>query len=107
MVAAPVAPVATIYDTIEEAARALYIKALTDIPQDVRAGLKKGYDAETQAGQQTASRVMLTVLKNIELADEKDMMVCQDTGLPIYKLIVGNRLHLDLAEVKQRLRIAC
>src|SRR5207302_5575477 len=55
----------------------------------------------------TASKVMLTVLKNIELADEKDMMVCQDTGLPIYKLLVGNRLPLDLAEVKQRLRIAC
>jgi tartrate/fumarate subfamily iron-sulfur-dependent hydro-lyase alpha chain len=34
-------------------------------------------------------------------------MVCQDTGLPIYKLYVGNRLHLDLVEVKKRLRIAC
>src|SRR5205807_3460729 len=52
-------------------------------------------------------KVMLTVLKNVELADEKDMMVCQDTGLPIYKLIVGSRVHIDLAEVKKRLRIAC
>src|SRR5437764_6381426 len=97
----------SIYDTIEDAARNLYLKALKDIPKDVRAGLKKGYDAETLAGEQTASKVMLTVLKNIELADEKDMMVCQDTGLPIYKLYVGNRLHLDLAEVKNRLRVAC
>src|SRR5438105_11636832 len=60
-----------------------------------------------QAGQQTASKVMLTVLQNIELADEKDMMVCQDTGLPVYKLLVGNRFPLDLTEVKHRLRIAC
>ena len=91
----------SIYAAIEDAARNLYIKALKDIPKDVRAGLKKGYDAETQAGQQTASKVMLTVLKNIELADAQDTMVCQDTGLPIYKLYVGNRLHLDLVEVKE------
>src|SRR5438045_1280569 len=97
----------SIYDTIEDAARNLYIKALKDIPQDVRAALKKGYDAEMQAGQQTASKVMLTVLQNIELADEKDMLVCQDTGLPVYKLLVGNRLPLDLTEVKRRLRLAC
>jgi fumarate hydratase subunit alpha/L(+)-tartrate dehydratase alpha subunit len=98
---------ATIYDTIEDAARELYIRALKDIPKDVRAGLKKGYDAEAAAGEQTASKVMLTVLKNIELADEKDMMVCQDTGLPIYKLLVGSRVEIDLAEVKSRLRVAC
>src|SRR5205085_11762273 len=83
------------------------IKALKDIPKDVRAGLKNGYGAETKAGQETASKVMLTVLKNIELADAKDMMVCQDTGLPIYKLNVGSRVNLDLAEVKKRLRVAC
>jgi fumarate hydratase subunit alpha/L(+)-tartrate dehydratase alpha subunit len=97
----------TIYDTIEDAARELYIRALKDIPKDVRAGLKKGYEAETRAGQETASKVMLTVLKNVELADEKDMMVCQDTGLPIYKLLVGSRVDLDLAEIKKRLRVAC
>ena len=32
---------------------------------------------------------MLTVLENIQLADEKDMMVCQDTGLAIYKVLWG------------------
>src|SRR3954447_4244432 len=86
--------VETIYDTIEDAARDLYIKALKDIPKDVRVALKNGCDAEVRAGEQTASKVMLTVLKNIELADEKDMMVCQDTGLPIYKLLIGNRVNL-------------
>jgi fumarate hydratase subunit alpha/L(+)-tartrate dehydratase alpha subunit len=97
----------TLYDTIEEASRNLYIKALKDIPQDVRAGLKRGYDAEAAAGQQTASKVMLTVLKNVALADEKDMMVCQDTGLAIYKVLVGQKLNIDMVEVKKRIRIAC
>src|SRR5882724_4406302 len=97
---------ATIYDVIEEAGKQLYIKALTDIPIDVRKGLKQSSDDETAAGQKTAQKVMLTVLENIRLADEKNMMVCQDTGLPIYKLLVGDRIApmLDMVEIKKRLK---
>src|SRR5580765_6997346 len=50
---------------------------------------------------------MLNVLENVRVADEKDMMVCQDTGLAIYKVIVGTRFPaLDLLEVKKRLKAA-
>jgi tartrate/fumarate subfamily iron-sulfur-dependent hydro-lyase alpha chain len=88
----------------------LYIRALKDIPKDVRAGLKKGYDAEAAQGDTTGSKIMLTVLKNVQLADEKSMMVCQDTGLPIYKVLVGQHFTvggepLDLVEVKKRIKI--
>ena len=107
MSAAVATPTKTIYDAIEDAAAKLYIKALTDIPKDVRAGLKRGYDAESDAGNKTASKVMLTVLENVRLADEKDMMVCQDTGLAIYKVLLGSKLRLDLAEVKTRLKLGC
>src|SRR3954452_19920050 len=100
-------PTQTIYDVIEDAAAKLYIKALTDIPKDVRVGLKAGYDGEVNAGNATASKVMLTVLENVRLADEKDMMVCQDTGLAIYKVLVGSKYPaLDLVEIKSRIRVA-
>jgi tartrate/fumarate subfamily iron-sulfur-dependent hydro-lyase alpha chain len=101
--------VGTLYDAIEDAGAKLYIKALTDIPQDVRKGLKRGHDIEVTAGNKTASKVMLTVLENIKLADDKDMMVCQDTGLPIYKILIGNKLAergLDMVEIKKRLKAA-
>jgi fumarate hydratase subunit alpha len=99
----------TLYDTIEDAARNLYIKALTDIPKDVRKGLKGSHDAELAAKQKTAAKVMLTVLENVRLADEKNMMVCQDTGLPIYKVLVGEKIApmLDMVEIKRRLKVAC
>jgi len=97
----------TIYDTIEDVGKELYIKALTDIPKDVRAGLKRGYDTESAAGGKTSSKVMFTILENVRVADEKDMMVCQDTGLPIYKVLVGQKVKdLDLVEVKRRLKIS-
>src|SRR3954471_12182215 len=95
------------YQLIENVGRELYLRALKDIPQDVRAGLKRGHEMEVDAGNKTASKVMLTVLENVKVADEKDMMVCQDTGLPIYKVIVGSRFPaVDLLEVKRRLKIA-
>jgi len=98
----------TVYDEIEEACKELYIRALKDIPRDVRVGLKKGYDAEVASGGATSSKVMLTVLENVKLADDKDMMVCQDTGLPIYKVLVGNKFPapLDMVELKRRIKIA-
>src|SRR3954451_16106988 len=95
----------SVYDTIEDVARQLYINALTDIPEDVRQALARAKDAEEQAGNQTATKVMLTVLENVKLADEKDMMVCQDTGLPIYKCVIGNRRTVDVVELKRRLKI--
>jgi fumarate hydratase subunit alpha/L(+)-tartrate dehydratase alpha subunit len=97
-----------IYLQTELAARDLYIRALKDIPQDVRTGLQGSHRAEVAAGNATASKVMLTVLENVKLADEKDMMVCQDTGLAIYKVLVGNELikrGLDMVELKRRLKI--
>ena len=96
---------ATIYDQIEDVARDLYIRALTDIPKDVRIGLQAAKNAETAAQQKTAEKVMLTVLENVRVADEKNMMVCQDTGLPIYRLRVGNQMQLDMVEVKNRLKV--
>jgi fumarate hydratase subunit alpha/L(+)-tartrate dehydratase alpha subunit len=96
------------YLQVELAARDLYIRALKDIPTDVRAGLQGSHQAEVAAGNATASKVMLTVLENVKLADEKDMMVCQDTGLAIYKVLVGNELMkrgLDMVELKKRIKI--
>jgi tartrate/fumarate subfamily iron-sulfur-dependent hydro-lyase alpha chain len=95
----------SVYDTIEDVARQLYINALTNIPQDVRAALARSHRAEADAGNKTATKVMLTVLENVKLADEKDMMVCQDTGLPIYKCVIGNRRQIDIVELKRRLKL--
>ena len=96
-----------IYDTLELVARDLYIKALQDIPTDVRAGLSRGLEAEKREGHKTAAGIMLSILTNISVADEQQTLVCQDTGLPIFKVLVGARLNLDLARLKDSLRKGC
>ena len=75
-----------IYDVIERTAADLYIRALKDIPQDVRAALKRGQKTEEAEKNETANQLMLTILNNIEVADREGMLVCQDTGLPIFQV---------------------
>jgi fumarate hydratase subunit alpha/L(+)-tartrate dehydratase alpha subunit len=97
----------TIYDTIETVARDLYWKALKDIPQDVRTALKSGLEAEQKDGNGTAEQVLFTIIENIKTADDHGMLVCQDTGLPVYRVVVGTRAGIDPTELKARIRRAC
>lgn len=95
----------TIYEAIEIAAGELYVRALKDIPSDVRGALQHALKNEQSGGHQTAEQVLFTILENIEAADTEDTLVCQDTGLPVFKVIVG--LPIDVAELKLRLRKGC
>lgn len=96
-----------IYDTLELVARDLYIKALQDIPADVRAGLHRGLEAEKRDGNRTARGILLSILTNIRVADEQNTLVCQDTGLPMFKVSIGSRLDVDVARLKDSLRRGC
>ncbi len=100
-------PNINIYDTLELVARDLYIKALQEIPPDVRVGLSHGLEAEKREGNQTASRILLVILDNIRVADEQKTLVCQDTGLPVFKVLLGERLNVDIARLKESLRKGC
>jgi tartrate/fumarate subfamily iron-sulfur-dependent hydro-lyase alpha chain len=96
-----------LYDTIETVARDLYWSALKDIPPDVRQAVAGGLKAEQAGGNSTAEQVLFTILKNIETADRLDTLVCQDTGLPVYKVLIGSKLALDIPQVKERFSRAC
>ncbi len=97
----------SIYDVIEQVGRDLYIKALKDIPADVREAVSRGLEAEKREGNKTAEQVMFTILENIKTADEADTLVCQDTGTPIFKVRIGSRLQVDIPRVEASLRKAC
>ena len=96
-----------IYDTIEQVGRDLYIKALKDIPPDVREAIGKGLDAEKRDGNKTAEQVLFTIVENIKVADEQNTLVCQDTGTPIFKVRIGSQLDLDPSRLQASLRRAC
>ena len=96
-----------IYDRIESVGCELYLRALKDIPPDVREAIVKGLATETREGNRTAERILFTILENIRVADEHDTLVCQDTGIPIFRVRIGSRVQIDIPRPESCLQRAC
>jgi tartrate/fumarate subfamily iron-sulfur-dependent hydro-lyase alpha chain len=84
------------YSIVENACRDLYIKSLKEIPPDIVDALKRAAATETT---EVARRIFSHYLQSVELGREKEMMVCQDTGIPIYWVNIGGNLRLDGAQL--------
>lgn len=80
------------YSLVEEVVKNLYIKALKVAPPDLVTALKKAYEIETS---DLAKRILQTILKNTLTAQEKDLLICQDTGTPVYFVKIGSTLCVD------------
>ncbi len=90
------------YQIVEEAAKETYIRALCDLPPDVRNALKRAYEKETNP---TAREVFNAIFKTIEIADKDKTLICQDTGLPIYMVKIGSKFPWNGYQIKNRLTI--
>jgi fumarate hydratase subunit alpha/L(+)-tartrate dehydratase alpha subunit len=84
------------YDLIEEAAKELYIRSLKFLPPDVTAALEKACARETD---ETAKSILKTILQNIEIARKEELLICQDTGLPIFFVKLGSLFPVDVAKI--------
>lgn len=89
---------------VEDAAMTLYIRALKVLPPDIKAGLDRLVHAETAA---TAKNVLATMVTNIQVAEDTDNLLCQDTGIPIYNLLIGANVQVDGHALKQAIRRGC
>jgi fumarate hydratase subunit alpha/L(+)-tartrate dehydratase alpha subunit len=85
------------YEVLERTAQDAYVMALKDIPPDVRRGLRRAIDTESNP---RAIEVMRTMLRAVELGDT-GMMVCQDTGIPIYWIRIGTAAYVDGVRVSE------
>lgn len=80
------------YKLIEDVARELYIRALKLLPPDVKAALERARDKERHPG---AKGILSVMLKNVDVAEERDLLVCQDIGTPIYKVRIGTQVPVN------------
>jgi len=81
-----------IYQVIEQAAKDIYIRALKDLPPDVRQALVRAADSEQS---EIGREILETILSNVAVADENGMLICQDTGIPIYWVRIGTKIGID------------
>jgi fumarate hydratase subunit alpha/L(+)-tartrate dehydratase alpha subunit len=101
MTKAEVEPLRVTPDAIEEAAKLLYIRALKVLPDDIKAGFTRLDASETDG---TAKAILATMIENIGVAERMDNLLCQDTGIPIFNVLIGRNVELDGWALKQAIR---
>ena len=89
------------YRTIEETAKELYIRALKILPPQVKRGFERLQRDETDG---TAKTILGTMVENIAVAERTRNLLCQDTGIPIYNVVVGRDVRLDGVALKRALQ---
>jgi len=89
---------------VEEAAKELYIRALKQLPPDIKEGFARLAKTETDAG---AKRMLGTMIKNISVAEDTNNLLCQDTGIPIYNVWLGRGVEVDGMALKDAIRRGC
>src|SRR6476620_6935604 len=77
---------------IEEIAKTLYIRAVKLLPPDIKRGFERLMAAETDA---TGRAVLNTMVENIAVAEKRQNLLGQDTGIPIYNVVVGRGVEFD------------
>jgi tartrate/fumarate subfamily iron-sulfur-dependent hydro-lyase alpha chain len=86
---------------VEEAAKLLYIRALKVLPDDIKRGFTR---LDTGESDGTAKTILATMIENIAVAERTDNLLCQDTGIPIYNVIIGRDVEVDGVALKQAIR---
>ena len=89
---------------VEEAAKELYIRALKELPPDIKRGFDRLAAAESDAG---AKRMLGTMMRNIAVAEDTSNLLCQDTGIPVYNVWIGRGVEVDGFGLKQAIRRGC
>ena len=78
----------SITDTVAQ----LCIKANTQLPQDVQAALEKAREEEPWP---LAKNTLDLLWSNLGAAKEKDLPICQDTGMACAFVELGQEVHID------------
>ena len=89
---------------VEQASMNLYIRALKMLPPDIKSGFAT---LAKQERDPTARNILGTMITNIAIAEDRDNLLCQDTGVPIYNVEIGGGVDVDGHALKAAIRRGC
>ncbi len=89
---------------VEEACKELYIRALKMLPPDIKEGFGRLDRCETNP---TGKAILGTMIRNIKVAEDNTNLLCQDTGIPIYNVVIGSGVDVDGYALKQAVISGC
>ena len=83
---------------IIETIKTLCIEATSILPQDVYESLQTRYEQEDGL---LAKKTLEVLMKNADLAKNKMMPICQDTGMAFVYLTIGQEIHITGGSLKE------
>ncbi|HET8626238.1 MAG TPA: fumarate hydratase [Thermomicrobiales bacterium] len=90
-----------LYALIAEVSSNLYKRSLTDLPPDVREAIRAALDNEVDEN----PRIMLKLIhRAVATSDKSGIIVCQDTGIPVYFVGIGTKFPVDGARLLAALK---
>jgi fumarate hydratase subunit alpha len=77
------------YQEIVNKVKEAYIRACKSLPSEVLEALTKALDKETEP---LAKAVLEVLIENAEIAKKEDLPICQDTGIPVVWVKIGEEV---------------
>ncbi len=79
-------------DKITNAVKAMCVKANCHINGDIKRALEESVKTEKS---EVSKGVLENLLKNAEIARRKEVPICQDTGMAVFFIEIGNEVHVE------------
>jgi fumarate hydratase subunit alpha len=80
------------YDTVVKAVRDIIVHCGTDLPQDAYDALKQAMEEEKSL---VSKEVLRQILENADIAKDEKRPLCQDTGLAVFFVKVGDEVKIN------------
>ena len=90
-----------LYETVKDVSCELYKRSLTDLPPDVRGALDRAIEKEDG---RHASMMLKIMKRAVSTSDRTGLIVCQDTGIPVYFVGIGTEVPVNGAKLLDALR---
>ncbi len=85
------------YDDIVKSIKNMIIHTATHLPKDALEALKRAYEEEESP---VAKKVIEQLLENAKIAEEEEKPLCQDTGLAVFFVKVGEDVKVEGGSLK-------
>jgi len=78
-------------DKVKDKVKELFLRANYHIGEDVLMALKEAREKEVS---ETGRSVLNMLLKNYKIASDEEIAICQDTGLAVLYVEIGQEVHI-------------
>lgn len=79
-------------EAVYNAAYKVLVKAATSLPAEVVESIK---EAEARETNPFAKAQIQTIMKNIDVSREDSLSICQDPGIPVFRVGIGSKMRID------------